>query len=678
MRVGDKMMKKTRKIIAITFVLVAMLVTANSSALAGWKSMTSGTVNYLEDVWGTSASDVYVAGWHGTILHYNGTSWSSMTSGTTKGLYGLWGSSGSDIFAVGENGTIIHYNGTNWSAMTSGTTDSLYAVWGSSATDVFAVGWGGKTIHYNGTSWSSMTSGMTSPNCIWGSSSTDVFAVSAFGIYHYDGLNWASMYTGASSNLSGVWGNSSTDVFAVGNSGIILHYDGTAWTSMTSGTSGYLLNVWGSSGSDVFAVGVNGTMVHYDGSNWSTMSSGITSGLFNIWGNSGSDVFAVGQYGIILHYDGVPVTTTSTTTPSSTTTTPSGNTAPTASFTVIPSSGDTTTPFSVDASGCSDAEDGVGALLVIWDWESDGVWDTPPDAQKTANHQYAAIGTYTITLKVEDTGGLSDTVTQQVKVITGGGSNTQPTASFTVNPSAGDTSTAFTVDASGSTDDGTVLEFHWDWESDGMWDTDFTIGKTASHTYSTGGLKTITLEVIDQGGLTDTTTLDVTVGGTSTTTASSSGYNIGGMVTGDASSNVPVELSGDDNQILDTDDTGHYEFPNLNAGGFYLIIPQLAGYDFDPPQHEIPSLMGDELGMDFIATKTCPCKKIYEEESEEVELLRYFRDNVLSKSPEGRELIKLYYQWSPVIVKVMEADEDFKEDMKGLIDGVLELIGEVK
>ena len=145
---------------------------------------------------------------------------------------------------------------------------------------------------------------------------------------------------------------------------------------------------------------------------------------------------------------------------------------------------------------------------------------------------------------------------------------------------------------------------------------------------------------------------------------------------GDISANVPVELLGDDNQILDTDDMGHYEFPNLNAGGFYLIIPQLAGYDFDPPQHEIPNLMGDELNMDFMATKTCPCKKIYEEDSEEVEHLRYFRDNVLTQSPEGRELIKLYYQWSPVIVKAMEADEEIKEDMKEMMDGVLELIEE--
>ena len=52
----------------------------------------------------------------------------------------------------------------------------------------------------------------------------------------------------------------------------------------------------------------------------------------------------------------------------------------------------------------------------------------------------------------------------------------------------------------------------------------------------------------------------------------------------------------------------------------------------------------------------------------------YFRDKVLSKTQEGQELIKLYYQWSPVIVKAMEADEEFKQEVKDIVDEVLEMI----
>ena len=73
----------------------------------------------------------------------------------------------------------------------------------------------------------------------------------------------------------------------------------------------------------------------------------------------------------------------------------------------------------------------------------------------------------------------------------------------------------------------------------------------------------------------------------------------------------------------------------------------------------------------------CPARQIYGDNSEKTQLLRYFRDSVLSKTPEGQEIIKLYYQWSPVIVKTMEEDEEFKEDVKELIDGILLLIEEV-
>jgi hypothetical protein len=64
----------------------------------------------------------------------------------------------------------------------------------------------------------------------------------------------------------------------------------------------------------------------------------------------------------------------------------------------------------------------------------------------------------------------------------------------------------------------------------------------------------------------------------------------------------------------------------------------------------------------------------YGNNSEEIEQLRYIRDNALRKTPEGQELRRLYYAWSPVIVKAIEADEEFKQAVKEMIDGVLGLI----
>ena len=67
----------------------------------------------------------------------------------------------------------------------------------------------------------------------------------------------------------------------------------------------------------------------------------------------------------------------------------------------------------------------------------------------------------------------------------------------------------------------------------------------------------------------------------------------------------------------------------------------------------------------------CVIEQIYGEGSKEAELFRYFRDTLLSQTPEGQEIIRLYYELSPTIVRMMEEDEVFKQEMKEMIDGIL-------
>jgi uncharacterized protein (TIGR02145 family) len=92
--------------------------------------------------------------------------------------------------------------------------------------------------------------------------------------------------------------------------------------------------------------------------------------------------------------------------------------------------------------------------------------------------------------------------------------NTPPIASFTVDPTSGTTSTIFNFDASGCIDNEdptSSLQVRWDWENDGLWNTVYSTNKTATHQFSTPGLKTIKMELKDTGGLTDTTTHQITV-----------------------------------------------------------------------------------------------------------------------------------------------------------------------
>jgi hypothetical protein len=93
-----------------------------------------------------------------------------------------------------------------------------------------------------------------------------------------------------------------------------------------------------------------------------------------------------------------------------------GNTRPTASFTVSPASGDTSTQFRFDASGCTDAEDAPSALEVRWDWHNDGTYDTAWSTTKTATMIFNHPATVTVRLQVRDSGGLTHSTTRQVTV----------------------------------------------------------------------------------------------------------------------------------------------------------------------------------------------------------------------------------------------------------------------
>ena len=107
--------------------------------------------------------------------------------------------------------------------------------------------------------------------------------------------------------------------------------------------------------------------------------------------------------------------------------------------------------------------------------------------------------------------------------------------------------------------------------------------------------------------------------------------------------------------------------------------------DFEPPMDEscldchdldcdgTPTTTTTAQATTSVPDSTCPSKEIYGEGSLEVTLLRAVRDTVLSQTPEGREIIKLYYQWSPVITMAIRNDKAFKAEMKELLDGMLSL-----
>ena len=92
------------------------------------------------------------------------------------------------------------------------------------------------------------------------------------------------------------------------------------------------------------------------------------------------------------------------------------NIPPVAKFIVNPQHGTLQTIFSFDATGTHDTEDSDNNLLIRWDWENDGLWDTEWTLEKTHAHQFKSERNYDVKLEVKDNEGLINSTTQIVTI----------------------------------------------------------------------------------------------------------------------------------------------------------------------------------------------------------------------------------------------------------------------
>jgi len=171
------------------------------------------------------------------------------------------------------------------------------------------------------------------------------------------------------------------------------------------------------------------------------------------------------------------------------------NEPPVPAFTSVPGDPEAGTTIRF-ASAASDSD---GEIREVW-WDfGDGV----AAEGATVNHAYAAAGTYNVTLTVSDDRGAAASLVLPVTVWP---ADTSPVASFVAlavseggvrlprSPRAGD---HVLLDASESHDvDGVVVEYHWDFDSDGV--VDFVSGDpTAPAPPLPAGPHPITLRVVD-------------------------------------------------------------------------------------------------------------------------------------------------------------------------------------
>ena len=267
-----------------------------------WSLVETRSLPQLNDIWGSSATDIHVVGDHGTILHFDGAAWRRVKSNAVVRLFSVWGSSANNIIAggdiaggtAGQFGIVLRYDGKQWSVLQTGAIKQVYGVWTSSAKQIIAVGRQGSILHHDGIKWRPAATGTTEDLYgVWGASANEVFAVGNKGlIMHFDGIKWRQVKSPTTSRLVRVWGLSASEVYASSYQyGEVLRFDGKQWGMLSPGKEMSVLAVWGTSKTNLLGAGLMGTITRRGAKQWQTMHSGAMQ-LTGIWGSSASSVSA--------------------------------------------------------------------------------------------------------------------------------------------------------------------------------------------------------------------------------------------------------------------------------------------------------------------------------------------------------------------------------------------------
>ncbi len=172
---------------------------------------------------------------------------------------------------------------------------------------------------------------------------------------------------------------------------------------------------------------------------------------------------------------------------------------PTPALTVTPVSGPAPLLVTADASASTAGTSPIASFKFDF---GDGT-TIGPQAAPTASHVYSTGGSYSVTVTVTDTLGVSATATAGVIVVA------PPTAALIVSPSSGATPLAVTANASGSTAGSNPIASYLFNFGDGT-----VVGPqatpVATHTYSSASSYTVTVTVTDSSGATASATGSVT------------------------------------------------------------------------------------------------------------------------------------------------------------------------
>jgi hypothetical protein len=262
---------------------------------------------WLYDMWGTSASNIWAVGTRGALFHFDGRAWESLPcEGRPIHHFGVWGAGANAVWVVGSEGKVLRWDGKGWTCEQLPTSTTLIGVHGTSRHDLWIVGRKGLIVHWDGAEWKPVESGVKRDLYrVWAVRPDLAWAVGDTGtLLRWDGRRWAKQDLGTVSPLMTIWARSAKDVWVGALNGQVFRWNGRQWTPVNVFSIEDMKHphpcvekILGFGSDDVWVMGCQ--IHHYDGRVWRRLDwdpvaerklAGSGPGS---WGSSSTDVYAV-------------------------------------------------------------------------------------------------------------------------------------------------------------------------------------------------------------------------------------------------------------------------------------------------------------------------------------------------------------------------------------------------
>ncbi|MHC5079497.1 MAG: choice-of-anchor X domain-containing protein [Planctomycetota bacterium] len=273
--------------------------TINVSATDGLSAVGTGTASltvarfkmehagFLEDIHGTSGSNIYTVGDYSQVYRYDGSTWRLMDArpGTNLYWWAVWCESATSVWIGGASCAASHFDGFDWSNrdLSGASNYTMRAIWADGAGKVYAVG--GLPGNRENAPRNAQDGDDGYMRAVWTNSTS----------------SWSAPTTTTNGDdLNDIFGVSPTDFVAVGDDGLILHGNGTTWDASRSiSTQDDLFGVWGyNDGTNTYYWAVAGrnsgtatpNIYYYSSAvgSWAPVSGSIPAQTLNLRGIYGS------------------------------------------------------------------------------------------------------------------------------------------------------------------------------------------------------------------------------------------------------------------------------------------------------------------------------------------------------------------------------------------------------